>query len=441
MMAYTKYKKHKLGVNRKTKNPTLDKGALEKLAATTKDPIYRLALERSAIDKVKSAFVDGVFKRLESNPLSQQDGRLHGQITFNPSTMRTSMVDPNLQQVVARSESEGEDLASGFRQCIVPEKGCVLVEADFAGIEAVITGWCCGDPEYIRLAKLGVHGYVTAHLLGNPPDLGLDDTALGKILKAAKVEHPHEYNQCKRVVHGTNYGLTPFGMHRQFPKEFPTIASAERITNLYFKVAPKLKPWQRSMQEFAHKNHYIGGLSHPFQYKHWFWAVYSYAQIPSKAYYALEHTGTVTKIQGKCFRVAWGPDSKRVVAFNPQSIAAGVIKEVCLRLFADPKHPSYIGDAFKGRTPLRALIHDSLLLEIPITRFADVMKKLLVEMTRPVEQLPLPDGSHLSIGVEAKVGRNWAKKSDKNPSGMVEHVGAGSIGVASDVDIEAEEEE
>ena len=109
--------------------------------------------------------------------------------------------------------------------------------------------------------------------------------------------------------------------------------------------------------------------------------------------------------------------SHNCVAFYPQSIAAGVLKEALLRLFL-PDSPSYIGDAYFGRTPLRAPIHDSGLFEIPDRCFDRVLERIVREMTRAVPELPLDWiepatraklglGSHLHIGVAAKSGRDW----------------------------------
>lgn len=115
--------------------------------------------------------------------------------------------------------------------------------------------------------------------------------------------------------------------------------------------------------------------------------------------------------------VADGYCSHNCVAFYPQSIAAAILKEALLRLF-DPDSPSYIGDAYFGRTPLRAPIHDSGLFEIPDRCFDRVFERIVFEMTKAVPELPLDWiapaerarlklGTHLHIGVAAKAGRDW----------------------------------
>jgi hypothetical protein len=118
------------------------------------------------------------------------------------------------------------------------------------------------------------------------------------------------------------------------------------------------------------------------------------------------------------------------VAFYPQSTTAGKLKEAMLRLF-DPEQPAYIGDVYFGKTPLRAPIHDSLLLEIP-TKVFDLTASIVVqEMQRPLTMMPCPEewqlGPYLSTGVSVKVGTDggdWASLST---------IAVTELGVGSDV--------
>ena len=219
----------------------------------------------------------------------------------------------------------------------------------------------------------------------------------------------------KRCVHGSNYAMTPRGMHMQFPELFPTDRAAAFAQGLYFEIAPSFPLWQLSVKERAAKSGYLGGKDHPFRYMHWFFNVVNYR--PAKGIVR----GQSVKRNGMTFQMSWGEDSKRACAFYPQSTAAGVIKEAMLRLFV-PGTENYIGDVFFGKTPLRAQIHDSLLLEVPKVRLDEVFSKVCTEMMRPIKQQPMDPawgmGDYLTIGVEAKVGQNWAPYSEGNLEGM-----------------------
>jgi uracil-DNA glycosylase family 4 len=409
VLAYIKHRGHKPGRAKKTKSEeSTNRETLERLARSG-DPFYAAVLNYRAVNKVKGTYVEGCERRLDD-----QD-RLHPVPTFKPSTLRLSYVDPNITNVVA-DKSGPEGLAAGFRKCIVAGPGCRLLEVDYAAIEAVETGWCAGDPEYYRLAKLGVHSALVTHVLGQPYDPQASDAELRELFAKMKSEHHDVYDPAKRYVHGRSYGLTVNGMVLQFPHLFPTLQKAEKFAQIFERMAPKVASWQHATQERAGRQHYLGGNEHPFHYKHWFWSVFTYRRLTQAQYYRLlaraQKSGQpppVAMINGQPFRVSLGEDGKRCLAFFPQSIAAAILKEAMLRLFADPRAPSYIGDCYFGQTPLRAPIHDSLLLEIPLTVWDRVVRIVCQEMRRPVveQALPWAPGEYVRIGIAAKAGPDW----------------------------------
>lgn len=451
LLAYIKAKGHKPGRARDGKDTT-DKETLKTLARQTGDPLYALELNVRAIHKV-----EGTYVRRTLLLLDDQD-RVHPVPTNKPSTLRLSYVDPNITNVIAdKGASAGSPaaLAAGFRQCIVAadvprlarmgfteaerdrwtarwhppsrELGpCSLWEVDYSGIEAKIVGWCARHPDYIRLAALGVHAGLASHILGTPYDPSWlrdrpDD--LAAFFKTIKKTHPEVYDPAKRCVHGDNYGLTEYGMIESFPEMFPSLSVARRYKAIYRKMAPQVPQWQTRMRDLAYHNGYLGGPGdpreawergvHPFGYKHHFWSVIRYQPITEPQRQRILQKGEgylTTEIQGKWYAMKLGEDAKRCVAFMPQSIAAGVLKETMLMLF-DPASPSYIGDAWYGRTPLRAPIHDSLLLEVPDGIADQVMPVVYWVFQRPIPELPMPPewglGECLTIGIEAKRGVSW----------------------------------
>ena len=420
VLAYIKATGQQPGRAKKTYKDTTDRETLEKLQRTG-DPFYGLLLDYRAIGKVKGTYVDGTERRLDP------EDRVHPEPTFKPSTHRLSYVNPNITNVV-QDRGGAQSLAAGYRHCVVASPGCRLLEVDFSSSESVDTGWCAGDPVFIRLAKLGVHAALASHILKRPYNPAWSDADIGayfKQIKKAPEGSPEQitYNRSKRFIHGFSYGLSVRGMVLQFPEIFPTMKVAEQYADLFRSLAPKIPAWQRRQRELAFRQHYLGGPGvHPFGYKHWFWSVYTYKRISAGQYWTLlkKYTGKeaeapVTEINGQHFRVQLGEDGKRCIAFMPQSITAGKLKDVLLRLFT-PGAPSYIGEAYHGRTPLRAPIHDSLLLEIPDAQFDWVASLVLVEMQKPFAEMPCPEawglGPYLATGVSAKVGRSWGSMED-----------------------------
>ena len=417
ILAYIKFKKHQPGKNKKTKNPSADEAALTALAKRHKsDPIYGPCLELRKVDKMKGTYADGMLKRMDAN------WRVHTTFTHKPSTLRLSSGDPNVQNMVKRGDEETQ-YARKFRECIVAEPGCSLIEADYTGIEAVEVGWFSADPDYIRLASIGVHSYLCSHLLEKPADLSWPDDELADYLKQFKHDKSNAamYARSKRCVHGGNYGMTPSGMRNNYPDIFKTVAEATRVQNIYMAVCPKLAEWQRSLIQRANRQGYLGGDEHPFKYRHWFWDVINHKRLKKSQYEAqLKKKMQVIENDAGYWSVQYGEDAKRAIAFFPQSTAGGVLKEAMLSLF-DPDVPdTYIGDKFYGRTPFRMPIHDSLFLEVPNNQVDFVLERLVSVMSRPVTQQPCPaewgigqeDG--LKIGVDVEIGKDWSKMQSVN---------------------------
>jgi len=311
-----------------------------------------------------------------------------------------------------------------------------LLEFDFAGIEAKLLGWCMGDAPYMRLAGLGVHAYLASHVLKRPADLTWPDDQLASYFKAIKKSEDPDvataYNQSKRTVHGKGYGMTVHGLYMNNLKLFSSLSEAEHLNKVYEDIAPALPQFHTAVRHTAHEKHYLGGAGtytykpearsvsgHPYQYQHWFWSVVHYERLTlSQKLWRQKRGMPVIDINNISYGVSLGEDAKRVVAFYPQSIARGVLTEASLPLF-DPEDPlydrCYVGDTYFGRTPLRAPIHDSLLMEVP-TRLVDyVVERVAYAMQRPVEALPCDpswnQGTHLQIGVDAKIGTDWGHMS------------------------------
>jgi len=381
LLAYIKAKGMKPGRNYKTGADSTDSDTLERLSR--KDPFFRKVLDYREVQKIKNTYVAPNLARAD------EESRIHSQFLHAPSNMRLSSVEPNLQNIP--DEDDEASLARRFRHCIVASPDCLLVEADFGAIEAVLTGYFCGDLNLMRLATMGVHSYVVANVLNLPISIDWPDADLAKALAKIKSDYKStkEYRGCKAAVHLTHYGGSAMMMYKAHPDVFDSVATAQRIQSTYLSLCPTLAPWQKSVRERAAKEHCLGGNDHPFHYKHWFW--------------------DVTALDPRRGAVP-GADWNKVVAFYPASTAAGVLYEATLRL-VNPDSPWYVGDLYYGQTPLRSLIHDSILAEVPISNLKRFTDRLVASMTAPVKQLPYRDeqgnSTYLSFGVDVKVGRDW----------------------------------
>jgi hypothetical protein len=371
------------GHKSKTDKPATDKVVIERLAR--KHPFFANLLKYRKAQKLGSTYVNVLTSALEAG-----DGRLHPIWTHNPSTWRMSAYDPNMQNW----PSDEDDLMTvALRRCVEASPGHVLISADFSSIEAVETGWWANSPEYIRLATRGIHSYLVGHKVGEAVSLKQSDDDLAAQLAEIKKRFKDQpvYKALKRGVHLTNYGGTPFMMHKAAPDLFPTVLSAEKTQKFYLDLMPALPVWHRKIRTKAADQNFLGGKDHPWRFKHWFWNVVQFD---------VKKSGLVP-----------GSDWNRVIAYYPQSSTAAILYDTVLDL-SNPESENYVGDMCNGETPLRALIHDEILAEVPKERAADFIERLIRSMTRPVHLQRLPAnwemGEFLRIETEARVGPNWA---------------------------------
>ncbi len=344
----------------------------------------------------------------------------------------------------------------------MPIATCKIVEMDLAGVEAVVLGWCMQDKDYVRLGKLGMHAYVASHVLERPASLAWPDEQLSGYLselkKSKDATTSRTYQGCKKVVHGNGYGQTPMGILLNNPSIFRSLKEAEHINDVYYAQAPSLPKFHMAVRNTAHETHFLGGSEtykyepdrrwvsgHPYAYKHWFWSVVSYERLnESQRLWRVKRKLPVVDFNGIYYAIKLGEDGKRVCAYYPQSISRGILTESAMTLFADRDSPHYIGDVYFGRTPLRAPIHDSFLMEVPSRKLDKVLEACTAVMTAPVRALPCPAdwgiGNFLTIGVDGKVGLDWdAMEGVKLP--QVDHTAELGLSVAGDMDSTLDETE
>lgn len=366
LLAYMLHFGHPLGKDPRTKKDTLDKKHVEGLKKKygAKHPIYKVALDLRLVSKTLGTYVVGF------QPDSR--GRIYTLYTHAPSTLRLSSRAVNLQNVSARSENP---YAAQVRRTIIASPGHVFVEADSSAIEAVMVGRLMGSEQYELLARQGVHAYLCCVELGIP----FTPENVAKVKK----EHEELYARCKRVVHGTNYGMGPGLMAAQYPEAFPTSTAARKLQEVYFAACPGLAEWQDQVRLVAHKQTYI---VNPWGYRHYFYDVFS-------------RNAKGERVQAD--------DAKRCVAFLPQSSAAAFMKDTLLILWKE--HPWV-----RAFMPANGSIHDSVCLDVPEARRDEAVELLGRVMTRAI-----PEMGGLRVGAEVKSGKNWAPYDERdNPLGM-----------------------
>ena len=395
---YAQLNNHRTITNPKTKAITFDKEAIMSLNLIyPDDPLYTQIGKFREAQKLHSTYIGktDTYGNIRGGIRPHSDGRIHALFSHNPSTLRLACQNPNLQNLPRPGGKD--DLATLVRHMVRAQDGHVLAGSDFSGIEAVLVGYEAQSPEYIRLAKMDVHSFYTAYCLyettdklsaADLPQLSWSDEKLKEHLAGIKAEFKWDRNTLyKHLVHAINFGQESRGAQAKIFRETgnkPPIATLNQVMNIYRELFPAIPKWQDAVRLKADKEGY---LTNAFGYVHRFNRVYDWVK------------------RGGQWESKLGLDASRVLAFFPQSNAAGILKEATLRLFYD--HFESAGQY------LRLVIHDEIFLEIPCNKVADVLELVQIEMERPIPELPIPPewgmGPYLSIDTETKVGFRWSE--------------------------------
>jgi uracil-DNA glycosylase family 4 len=389
---YQKVTKQRPVFDRRSGQVTYDEKAILKLMkAYPKDLLYPLILDYRGTQKLLGTYIgvteDGVVRG--GMPVGS-DGRVHTTLTSNPSTLRSASQNPNLQNLPRPKKGQ-----KNVRDLFIAEPGSTLYAIDYSGIEAVLVGYYAEVPDYIRLAKMDVHSYYTAWALHelegkikyeDLPKTNWSDDDLRRRLAEIKVEFKEERNNLfKHLIHAGNFYQSPKGAQELIlkvtGKEYP-VKQIQSIMEVYFGLFPGIRKWQYALMAQADRDGY---LRNAFGYIHRFNRVFDWELVNGK------------------WEKRPGAEANKVVAFLPQSTAAGIIKEAMLRLYQN--HFDSVGQF------LRLLIHDELMFEVPDKQVEAVATIAKWEMEQPIPELPLPDrwgmGTHLNINTEDKRGLRW----------------------------------
>lgn len=377
------------------KKPSTDIKALKKLQGKyPTDLFYPLVVDDREYTKVGGTYLgwyDEETKQIDGGFPVSRTGRIHSHFTHAPSTLRSSMVAPNLQNLPRGDDSE---VQRWVKQMFVAGPGMCFVEADFKGIEAQIVGVHANDKDFLRLAKIDIHSYFTAHNLyrqhiitaEDVPDLKWSDTDLRGHLKTIKKRFDAERNIGKRCIHAGNYRVGPTKLHEEYPKWFPKVKDASNVLRFYYEVFPSINKWhERICLQVDKSAIFRNSFGHTLR----FYQVLSWAK------------------RGNSWEWSYGDDAKRLIAAGPQSDAAFIGKRALKRCYYN--YPNSMAQW------LRLFIHDSIFTEVPIKRADEARQILEFEMALPVPELALPKewgyGDCLSIEVETKQGASWATMS------------------------------
>lgn len=215
----------------KTKNPTADDKALEKLGDA--HPVLPVLRKLRKYVKMHGTFVEGVLERVEA-------GRIYPSFNVNGTvTGRISHSDPNMGQMPSKGEW------AKIRGIFVPDPGSALITCDYSQLEVCIAAHFSQDPNLLKIIYEGASKHdITADALGIPrPTAKTVNFAMQYLCEPPKVaeilgcspkagqEAWERYwiayagekrvvDECKKRVDDGLPIINPFGRHRRFSRHF-----------------------------------------------------------------------------------------------------------------------------------------------------------------------------------------------------------------------------
>ncbi|MGC9159234.1 MAG: DNA polymerase I [Terracidiphilus sp.] len=321
----------------KSKAVSTAQDVLEFLAE--KHEVPRLVLEYRHLSKLKSTYIDALPQ------LADAEGRVH--TTFQAAavaTGRLSSVNPNLQNIPARTE-----LGREIRAAFIAAPGTRLLSADYSQIELRLLAHFSGDPLLLRAYRNNedIHTLTASEVFG---------------VSAERMDKETR-NRAKAVNFGIVYGISPFGLAAQLGiPQAEARSYIERYFARYRGVAAFIEKTLEETRRTGLARTLFGRLRPIPDIE---------SRNPSQRGFA-ERTAVNTPLQGT---------------------AADLIK---LAMIAIDRQLA--GRGLKTRMVLQ--VHDELLFEVPAEESAEVEELVRAEM-EGVVKLDVPLVADLALGA------NW----------------------------------
>ena len=225
------YNKLDLPVLKKTPKgqPSTNEGTLQRLAEQFELP--KIIIEYRGLAKLKSTYTDSLINI--QHPITKRIHTSYQQAVT--STGRLSSTEPNLQNIPIKT-AEGRKI----REAFIPEKGNVLISADYSQIELRIMAHLSGDKNltYAFNNNIDVHSSTASEVFNIP-------------LEDVTAEHRRS---AKAINFGLIYGMSAFGLTRQLgiPRH-----EAQAYLDTYFERYTGVKEYMDSTKELAKKNLFV----------------------------------------------------------------------------------------------------------------------------------------------------------------------------------------
>jgi len=335
------YEKQGLPVLQKTPKgqPSTNEATLQRLAEEYDLP--KVILEYRTLAKLKSTYTDSLIAM--ENPVTKRIHTSYHQAVT--STGRLSSTEPNLQNIPIKT-AEGRRI----REAFVPEKGNVLISADYSQIELRIMAHLSGDKNLTNAFNnnLDVHSSTAAEIFG----VDIKDV------------DSNQRRSAKAINFGLMYGMSAFGLTRQLDI---TRAEAQSYLDTYFERYTGVRDYMDNVRAEAKKDLFV-------------------QTIMGRRLYVNE----INAANGLRRQAA----ERAAINAPLQGSAADIIKKAMLDV------DTWIANEASDTTKMIMQVHDELILEVKKSESKEVLIKIKEIMEAAVD-LDIP------LIVEASIGLNW----------------------------------
>ena len=334
------YEKLKLPVLKKTPKgqPSTNEETLQRLSEEYELP--KIILQYRTLAKLKSTYTDSLIKI--ENPATQRIHTSYQQAIT--STGRLSSTEPNLQNIPIKT-SEGRRI----REAFVPEKGNVLISADYSQIELRIMAHLSKDKNLTNAFNKGldVHSSTAAEVFGVNIENVTDE----------------QRRSAKAINFGLMYGMSAFGLTRQL--DIPR-ADAQKYLDTYFERYTGVKDYMANTKAQAKEDMFV-------------------ETIMGRRLYLNE----INAANGLRRQAA----ERAAINAPLQGSAADIIKKAMIDInaFLNNELPE---------TKMIMQVHDELIFETPKANATEILN-LMKSMMEKAVKLDIP------LIAEAAIGNNW----------------------------------
>lgn len=372
LVRYMKHKNHTVPKAIKDGKDTTNKLELARLHRSTKDELYGTVIQYRKAQTILRNHI--------KNWKPGTEGRVHTTFYFDPATGQLSSRRPNVQNAPKHDDPEFGGYARTFREIVKARPQHLIMEFDYRAFHVQTLGFEARDLDLMRMGRLDIHSFVTAHFL-NLPDAGrvasMSDDEAREYLKWVKKNHKYTRDaQCKHALLGYNNGMGYRKLYLQYREFFNSQTEARRVMELLDHLFPKAKVYRDNICQKAHDQGY---LISRHGYIRYFWEVNRW------------QNGDWSH----------GDDHEAALCFFTQNDAHGELKDRILTIAEQGLDEKY---------GLLNTIHDSLIFECPIDLAQECRYNVGRIMEAPslvlIDPISAPKG--LSVEVEVQGGPDWA---------------------------------